>query len=96
MTDNLPLIFECFMTYNTPGSAKKHCESYVLETRQMTKMFSFLLLQMGKFRIAWLFHDGFHANSSVFHWAVHHPIAFTQVWSLTRRFKLVTEELWLH
>ena len=30
-----------------------------------------------------------------FHWAVHQAIRFFQVWSPTRRFKLLTEELWL-
>ena len=35
-------------------------------------------------------------NSSILHWAVHQPIAFLQLWSLTRHFKLVTEEVWLH
>ena len=34
-------------------------------------------------------------NSSIFHWAVHQPIAFFQVWSHTRRFEPLTEELWL-
>jgi len=29
-------------------------------------------------------------------WAVHQPIAFLQLWSLTKHFKPVTEELWLH
>ena len=36
----------------------------------------------------------FAQNSSIFHWAVHQPIAFFQVWSHTRRFELLTEELW--
>jgi len=37
----------------------------------------------------------FAQNSSIFYWAVHQPIAFFQVWSHTRRFKPLTEELWL-
>jgi len=37
----------------------------------------------------------FTQKSSIFHWAVHQPIAFFQVWSHTRRFKPLTEELWL-
>ena len=43
MTDNLPFIFEYFMTYNMPSSAKKHRENK-LESRQMAKMFFILLL----------------------------------------------------
>jgi len=38
----------------------------------------------------------FAQNSSILHWAVHQPIAFSQLWSLTRWFVLVTEELSLH
>ena len=37
----------------------------------------------------------FAQNSSIFHWAVHRLIAFFQVWSHTRRFERLTEELWL-
>ena len=37
----------------------------------------------------------FAQNSSIFHWVVHQPIAFFQVWSHTRRFEPFTEELWL-
>jgi len=37
----------------------------------------------------------FAQNSSIFHWAVHQPIAFFQVWSHARRLKPLTEELWL-
>ena len=35
----------------------------------------------------------FAQNSNIFHKAVHQPIAFFQVWSLTRRFEPLTEEL---
>jgi len=37
----------------------------------------------------------FAQNSSIFHWAVRQPITFFQVWSHTRRFEPLTEELWL-
>ena len=37
----------------------------------------------------------FAQNSSIFHWAVHQTIAFFQVWSHTRRFEPLAEELWL-
>ena len=43
----------------------------------------------------WLFTITFAQNSSILHLAVHQPITFSQPWILTRRFKLVTEELWL-
>ena len=36
----------------------------------------------------------FTQNSSIFHWAVHQPIDFFQVWSHTRRFEPLTEELY--
>ena len=35
----------------------------------------------------------FTQNSSILRWAVHQPIAFSQLWSLTRRSELATEEL---
>ena len=38
---------------------------------------------------------GYAQNSSIFHWVVHQPIAFFQVWSHTRRFEPFTAELWL-
>jgi len=55
--DNLPFIFECFMTYNMPSRAKKHHENTKPESHQTAKMFLFLLLlllllQMGYFKIA--------------------------------------------
>jgi len=37
--DNLPFIFKCFMTYNTPGSTKKHHESTEPESYQTAKYF---------------------------------------------------------
>ena len=33
----------------------------------------------------------FRQNSSIFHWAVHQPITFSQLWSLTRHFKSAME-----
>ena len=36
----------------------------------------------------------FAQKSSIFHWAVHQPIAFFQVWSHTRRFEPLAEEKW--
>jgi len=40
--DNIPFIFECFITYNTSSSMKKHCESTEPESHQMAKMFFYL------------------------------------------------------
>ena len=37
----------------------------------------------------------FAQNSSIFHWAVHQPVAFFHVRSHTRRFEPLIEELWL-
>ena len=37
----------------------------------------------------------FTQNSRIFHWALHQPIVFFQVWSHTRQFEPLTEELWL-
>jgi len=35
----------------------------------------------------------FTQNSSILHWAVHQPIAFSGLWSLMRHFELVTGEI---
>ena len=59
------------------------------------KCFSFLLFF---WRASSKLHDSFamvFAQNSIFHWVVHQPIAFFQVWSHTRRFEPLTEELWL-
>ena len=50
---------------------------------------------MKMFKTAWLFLDGFQTNSSISYLTVHQPITYSPLWSLTRRFELVTEELWL-
>ena len=49
----------------------------------------------GLVQICMTFTMVFTQNSSVFHWAVHQPIAFIQVWSLTRWFEPLTKQLWL-
>jgi len=46
--DNVPFIFECFMTYNTPSSA----ESIEPESHQTTKMFSFFFFRQTSSKIA--------------------------------------------
>jgi len=38
----------------------------------------------------------FTQNSSILHRAVHQLVTYSQLWSLTRWFELVTEQLWLH
>ena len=61
LSDNVPFIFECFMTYKTPSCTKKHRESTELESRQMAKLFFFLL---------------FFFFRCILHWALHQPITF--------------------
>jgi len=85
------------MTNNTPSGTKKHRKSTEPESRQTAKMFFFLLLliQMASSNLHHSFTMVFTQNSSIFHWAVHQPIAFFHVRSHTRRFEPLTEELWL-
>ena len=99
--DNLPLIFECFMTYNMPRSVKKCCESTEPQSWQAPKMFVILLPLLLFFRQASSklrnsFTMVFAQNSSILHWAVHQPIASSQFRSLTRQFEPDTKELQLH
>ena len=88
-----------FMMNNTPSGAKMNRESTKPESRQMAKMFSFffffVFFRWASSNLHDSFYDDFAQNSSIFHWAVHQPIAFFQVWSHTRRFEPLTEELWL-
>jgi len=79
------------MTKNTPSGAKKQRESTEPESRQTAKMFHLLLLLLVQ-QLRDSFTMVFVQNSSIFHWAVHQPIAFFQVWSHTRRFEPLTEE----
>ena len=57
--------------------------------------FFFFLFRQASSNLCDSFRMVFAQNSCIFHWAVHHPIAFFQVWSLTRRFEPFTEKLWL-
>ena len=82
------------MMNNTPSGAKKHCESTKPESRQMAKMFFFLLLlllQTGWFKFAWLFHMVFAQNSSISTEQCTSPSLFP---GFMRRFEPLTEELW--
>ena len=92
------------MTKYTPSGAKMHRESIEPESHQTAKMFFFLLLLFFFFffffrrassNLRESFTMVFAQNGSIFHWAVHQPIPFFQVWSHTRRFELLAEELWL-
>ena len=82
-----------FMTNDMPTGAKKHHESTKPPSRQMA-MFFFFRWASSKLRDS--FTMVFAQTSSISHWAVHQPIAFSLLWSHSRWFKVVTEELWLH
>jgi len=76
---------------------KKHCESTEPERHQMAKTFSFfLLLQRDSSKLHNSFTKFSHKTAFYTEHAVYQPIAYSQFWSLTRHFKLGTEELWLH
>ena len=79
------------MMYNTPSGAKKHRESTEPENHRTTKMFFFFFFffffRWASSNLPDSFTMVFAQNSSIFHWAVHQPIAFFQVWSHTRRFR---------
>ena len=47
-------------------------------------------------KIVWLFYEGFCSKQQYFTLTVHQLIAFWQLWRLMIRFKLDTEEPWLH
>ena len=79
-----------FMTNNMPSGAKSIAKLPSQNDFLSSSSSSDKLVQ-----IAWLFHDGFRIKQQHFHWAVHQPITFFQVWSHTRRFELLTKELWL-
>ena len=59
------------------------------------KCFSFFFFRRTSSNLRESFTMVFAQNSSIFHWAVHQPIAFIQIWSRARRFEPLTEELWL-
>ena len=69
------------MMNNTHSGAIKHRESTEPESHQTTKMFFFLLPLFFR-RASSNLHDSFTMvfaqNSSIFHWAVHQPIAFSR------------------
>ena len=104
-TDNLYTVItpyrsssRVFMTNNTPSGAKKHRESTEPESRQTPKMFFLFFIfffRRASSNLLYAFTMVFAQNSSIFHWAVHQPIAFLHVRSHTRRFEPLTEELWL-
>jgi len=86
------------MTNNTPISAKQHRESTEPESRQTANFFSFLFFLVFR-RASSNLLDSFTMvsaqNSSVSTEQCTSPLLFLQVWSLTRRFEPLTEELWL-
>jgi len=58
----------------------------------------FLLFQPDWFKIAWLFHDGSYTKQQHYTYTEQwtSPSFFSQLRSLTRDFKPVTQQLWLH
>ena len=87
-----PFVNRVFSRRKTPSGAKKLRESTEPESHQTAKMFFF---RRASSNLRDAFSMVFVQNSSIFHWAVHQPIAFFQVWSHRRRFEPLTEELWL-
>jgi len=77
---------------NTPSGAKMHRESTEPESRQTAK---FLSSSDGLVQICVLFHDGFRTKQQHFSLSRAPAHRFFQVWSHTRPFKPLTEELWL-
>jgi len=76
-----------------PSMRSKHCESIEPESHQMAKMYFILLLFHSKLRDPLTI--DFRQRNCILHWAVHQPIVFSQVWSLTKYLKPQTQELWL-
>ena len=77
-----------FMTSKTPSGARKHCKGTKPTTRKMGQTFLFLLLSSSFFRRAsWILCEPltlvYTQNSSILYGAVHNPIAFSQLQSLT-------------
>jgi len=70
------------MTNNTPSGAKRHRESTESESHQTAKMFFFFFFFFFFRRASSNLHHSFTMvftqNSSIFHWAVHQPIAFSR------------------
>ena len=66
-----------FMVNNMPSGVKKHCESAEPESRQMTKMFFFILLLQKRLHD---FHDGFlHKTPSFYTEQCTSPSFFSQL-----------------
>ena len=76
------------MTNSTPSGAKMHRESTEPKSRQV-------FFRQANSNLCDSLTMVYAPNNSIFHWAVHQPIAFFQVWSHTRQFKPLTEDLWL-
>ena len=82
------IIFECFHDLQHTQCHKKALQSTKPESCQITKMFFFLISSV---TLSWWLS---HKTAAITLSSV--PIAFSQLWSLTRQFKPVTEGLWLH
>ena len=71
----------------------------IVKVSQMTKMFFlhfffFFFFRWASSNLCDSFMMFFAQNCSTLYWAVHQPIIFTQLWSLTGHFKIVWHSLW--
>ena len=76
------------MMNSTPSGTKMHRESTEPKSRQV-------FFRQANSNLCDSLTMVYAPNNSIFHWAVHQPIAFFQVWSPTRQIKPLTEDLWL-
>ena len=86
-----------FITNSMCSGNKKHHEVLNQKfTKQLNIFLCFfpLLLQTASSKLRDSFTVVFTQNNIILHWAVHKPNAFSQHWSLTKHFSLVTEELY--
>jgi len=95
--DNVLFVFECFHDQQDSQWCEKASWKYPTKQQQngpnvflLSSFFrraSSMLRQPLALVYAW--------NSSILYWAVHEPIAFSQLWSLARRSLPLTLKLWL-
>ena len=84
------------MTNNMPSGAKSIVKHQTRKLSDGQNVFLPFLFRQASSKLLDFFMMVFAWNCSILHWAVHQPIAFSQLWSLMRHFELVAEELWLH
>ena len=82
------------MTWKTPSGKKDTRQPKVIHS-VFFFFFSYFFFRRASSNCV-IFKMVFTQNSSILHWTVHQPIVFSQLWSLKRQFKPVTEQLWLY